>query len=198
MFGGGVPRYTLQHFIADPPLRSSNGWVVRILVPSVGNVSKARSVASRRPLTGSLRPVLAGGATMTMTTMTTFLFLVVVVEGEGPTIRLLELARVLGQPSPHGISEVLVSQKPITCVTIYRSHMYDAWIFYAFPSSWRGCMFSFASFFRTVVACESFSPSSLLHLHNLGPSPQAEAIPYGDPYLSVVLPRRAPCHCRLP
>jgi len=49
----------------------------------------------------------------TMTTMTTCLFLVVVAVGEGPTIRLLELAQVLGQPSPRGTSKTLVSQKSI-------------------------------------------------------------------------------------
>lgn len=45
---------------------------------------------------------------MTMTMMTTCLLLIVVVVGEGPTIRLLELAQVSGQPFPHGISEALV------------------------------------------------------------------------------------------
>jgi hypothetical protein len=45
--------------------------------------------------------------------MTTCLSLVVVVVGEGPTIRLLELAQVLGQPSPHGTSKTLVLQKSI-------------------------------------------------------------------------------------
>jgi len=70
---------------------------------------------SQQLLTGSLRLVLVGGVMMMMTTTTTTcLSLVVVSEGEGPMIRLLGLAQVLGQPSPHGTFRALVSQKSIS------------------------------------------------------------------------------------
>lgn len=78
---------------------------MRILVLFAGDALKARSVAERRPLKGSLRQVLAGGVTVVTTTMT-YLSLAAA-QAEGPTILLLELAQVPGQPSPHGISKTL-------------------------------------------------------------------------------------------
>jgi len=60
-----------------------------------------------------------------MTTMTTTrLILMTAVEGkgEGPMIRLLELAQVLGQPSPHGTTEALERQ-----LLAFRSISVSAW-----------------------------------------------------------------------
>jgi len=44
--------------------------------------------------------------TMTTTTTCSFPVVAVEVEGEGPTVRLLELAQVLGHPSPRGTSKL--------------------------------------------------------------------------------------------
>ena len=142
---------------------------------------------SRRLPTGSLRPVLVGDAMITMTTMTTCLSLVVVVVGEGPTIRLLELAQVLGQPSPHGTSKTIFTKIYVLDQSLCRLRTHR--LFCISPCAYglliiRICtvctvfgyfthlcplgevvcchLLSSASyFFRTTIACESFFLPSL-------------------------------------
>ena len=129
----------------------SNGWVAQTPVLSVGNVSKARSVAGRRALTDSPRLALAGDAMMTTTT-TTCLF--PVEAAEGPPIRLPGLAQVLGQPSLRGTSKISAPPTSIPRISpvstwthpdlilislciwimIYHLHLYDAWMFCALSS----------------------------------------------------------------
>jgi len=130
---------------------------------------------------------------ITMTTMTTCLSLVVVVVvGEVPTIRLLELAQVLGLPSPHGTSKTIFTKIYVLDQSLcqLRTHR----LFCISPCAYglliiRICtvctvfgyfthlcplgevvcchLLSSASyFFRSTIACGSFSLPSL----DLGPS----------------------------
>lgn len=128
---------------------------------------------------GSLRLVLVDDATMTTTT-TTRLSLVVAAVGEGPTTRLLELAQVLGQPSPRGTSNTgstksvsriclcasVGLKRILVCISlctsgsliVYRSHLYGTWIFlhlHLCPLGEVVCCYSSYSF-QTTIACEPF------------------------------------------
>jgi hypothetical protein len=139
-----------------------------ILVLSVGNVSKARSAASRQLPMGNPRLALAGVATMMMTMMTCLF----PAEGEVPTIHLPEQAQVPGQPSPLGTSTTRNTHLSnhswcrLIChtdnclhlsmciVMIYCSHLYDTWIYFAHLCSWGGCMLSCASFLHITITCQ--------------------------------------------